>query len=161
MNNLEGFKQMTELEIKSHNYLTKGDIAKKCIPEDVTFDYALPQEWLDSFMELVGLTVNYSYNFVLATTFMLYSDERGFRQGIPWSACVEVDQKIKAHTGREDENPPNYMTMQNALEIVLELARDNMLTEEFGDDERLIKEAERQQTAINVVEDYFVNHFGN
>lgn len=157
MNDLSGFKQMTRTEIEVHSYLTKEKLAEKCIPEDVTYDTALPQEWLDAFVKRTG----FDYLFVLGTTFMLYSDARGFRQGIPWSACVEIDMAIRAFSVREDANSPEYMSIQDALEIVLELARDNMLTEEFGDDERLIKEAERQQIAVNVVEDYYMNHLGD
>lgn len=29
--------------------ITKGQLAKAVMPEDLTFDYALPQEWLNQF----------------------------------------------------------------------------------------------------------------
>jgi hypothetical protein len=29
--------------------MTKGELAKRVLPEDATFDYSLPQEWLNHF----------------------------------------------------------------------------------------------------------------
>ena len=49
-----------------------------------------------------------------------------------------------------------FMKVDEALEIVLELARGNMIEPE-EEDEALAKERERQQTAIDTLEDFAVN----
>ncbi len=45
------------------------------------------------------------------------------------------------------------MKLERAIEIVLELARDNII-----DDPDMIEETEKQTEAANVVEDFFVNN---
>lgn len=94
---LTGFTQFGKRDMGNW---TKEELAKQAIPEDVTFDYALPQHWLDAFVRWAGLRPE--YHFVLSTTFMLYSDKRGFRHGMPWSACKEVDNLIKLFTDRRN-----------------------------------------------------------
>lgn len=97
---LTGFKQFSKAEISAWGSMTKERLAKEAIPDDGTFDYALPQQWLDDFVRYAGLRPE--YHFVLGTTFMLYSDKRGFRYGMPWSACVEVQNLIEMY-GRYGE----------------------------------------------------------
>lgn len=53
--------------------------------EDTSFDYALPQQWLDKFVERSKLP----YDLVLSTTFWIYQPKA--RWGVPISACQEVD----------------------------------------------------------------------
>ena len=93
---LSGFVQYHKHEL---NGKTKEELAKQTIPPDVTFDYALPQQWLDDFVRWAGLRPE--YHFVLGTTFMLYSDKRGFRYGVPWSACKEVNSLIQLYQSGE------------------------------------------------------------
>lgn len=99
----DGFKQFSKAEILSWKTWNKEDLAKMAIPEDVTFDYALPHDWLMDFSNWAALrSTDYAYHFILGTTFMLYSDERGFRYGVPWSACDEINTLIELHQ-RKDE----------------------------------------------------------
>jgi len=54
------------------------------------------------------------------------------------------------------------MDISTAFEIVLELAQDNVLNpKDCMGAESLLKEAKRQQEAVNTVEDFFVNHLGD
>lgn len=73
--------------------LSKKQLADQAIPEDVTYDMALPQDWVDSFVHWAGLQKN--YHVVLSTTFMVYSQKRGFPYGFPWSACREIQDLIQ------------------------------------------------------------------
>ena len=45
------------------------------------------------------------------------------------------------------------MKLERAIEIVLELARDNVI-----EDSEMIEETKEQETACDVVEDFFVNN---
>src|SRR6056297_841933 len=81
---LSGIETIPMKRIKDSG-LTKEDIAKQCIPKDITFDYALPQPWLDAFSDYSS----YSYHEILGTTFTLYSDDRNIR-GFIFSACAEI-----------------------------------------------------------------------
>ena len=47
--------------------MTKEDLAKEFIPEDITYDYALPQEWLDKFVDWVTAkkVLTFSESFVI------------------------------------------------------------------------------------------------
>jgi len=50
------------------------------------------------------------------------------------------------------------MTVEDALEIVYDLALGNALDHKFlGDDHPLYKEAQRQQEALNTVHDFLLN----
>jgi hypothetical protein len=66
----------------------KGDLPILMGIADFTFDTAVPQNWLDDFVEQTGL----SYDMVLSTTFWLYHPDT--RWGVPISACEEVDSKF-------------------------------------------------------------------
>jgi len=55
---------------------------------DKTFDYALPQKWLEDF----STRNNISYESVRSTTFYVY-DENIF--GYPVSGCTEINDIIK------------------------------------------------------------------
>lgn len=50
----------------------------------------------------------------------------------------------------------NKMKLEQAIEIVLELARQNII-----DDPDMQEESEKQTEATNVVEDFFVNNVFN
>lgn len=74
--------------------LTKGEIfdhlssREKLFQDDaLTFDYALPQTWLDDFVKRSGL----EYHLVLGTTIWAYL---GTVQG-PVSCCIEVQRKLE------------------------------------------------------------------
>jgi len=54
-----------------------------------TFDYALPQQWLNDFSKYS----RFNYNFILATTFWNYD----FIMGYPISACTEINEEIKKY----------------------------------------------------------------
>ena len=53
----------------------------------------------------------------------------------------------------------NFMTVQEAIEIVLDLAVDNMISE-YETDEVLINERAEQQSAIDIITD-FVAHYNH
>lgn len=90
--------------------LKKSEIAKLCIPKEMTFDFALPQKMLDdvaNFCKKRGETVHskredgtwkplnsYTYDQILSTTFMIYP-KGSF--GLMWSACKEIDAIIKGY----------------------------------------------------------------
>lgn len=49
----------------------------------------------------------------------------------------------------------------DALDIVHQLASDNLLDEDYGDmDTTLLKQRIEQLRALNVIQDHIVNHFG-
>lgn len=77
---------------KNKRIQTKGDIAKVCIPKDITFDYALPQNWLDAFSSRPDVKERFTYNQILSTTFYLYPP--GINFGFAWSAIKEIDDLI-------------------------------------------------------------------
>ena len=47
------------------------------------------------------------------------------------------------------------MTVEQAIQIVLDLARQNIISPSFDPD--MISEAEKQAEAIDTIEDFFVN----
>ena len=54
-----------------------------------------------------------------------------------------------------------FMTIQDALDIVLDLARQNALDLDSALGEEQYQEAQRQKVAINTVEDFYANHLGD
>lgn len=82
-------KLYTKKELQS-SPRSKGDIFKEIMPEDLTFDYALPQKWVDSMqirmrqyqagVELV--------DWLIPTTVWTYP--KGSMMGCPQSCCKEV-----------------------------------------------------------------------
>lgn len=106
---MTNFKQYILEDLRNMN-VTKGELAKLAIPEDVTFDTALPQRWLDEFTDYVwrnSLLFNpeedrrFIYQLTLGTSFVIYSRERGFPYGLPWSACVEISDLIEKFMYRD------------------------------------------------------------
>jgi hypothetical protein len=77
--------KLAELEVANW---TKQKLFEK-MGLNVTIDYALPQQWLDSFVKTSGL----DYHLVLGTTFYAYSSELNMF-GVPISGCFEVNQKL-------------------------------------------------------------------
>lgn len=75
---------MTKRHLADKILLTKWEAEGRC-----AFDYALPQQWLDEFVEKTGL----DYGLVLSTTFWVYSKDSVF--GYPVSGCSEVNNKLK------------------------------------------------------------------
>lgn len=63
-------------------HLTKEDLFKDLT---CTFDYALPQNWLDHFC---AVNFHLPYPLVLSTTVWVYPENK------PLSACLEVQQAI-------------------------------------------------------------------
>jgi len=55
---------------------------------DGTFDYSLPQQWLNEQTKESEL----SYDLILSTTFWVYDKDQNF--GHPVSGCTEVQQEI-------------------------------------------------------------------
>ena len=53
------------------------------------------------------------------------------------------------------------MTIQEALQIVIELATQNVIPYEFNDQEGTNAEHERQTEAINLVEEMAANQYGD
>jgi hypothetical protein len=55
-----------------------------------------------------------------------------------------------------------FMDIATAFQIVLDLARQNIIDERDCDDnEILLQELERQVTACNIIEDLAVNEYGD
>ena len=82
-------------ETRKDGIQTKGDLAKAMKLEEKcrAFDYALPQNWLDSFVKKHP----FAYNAVLSTTFWVY--EKGCTFGRPVSGLEAVQKAIE-----EDRN---------------------------------------------------------
>ena len=66
--------------------LTKADLIKKAGLQDVTFDYSLPQGWLDHFSDIS----QFSYNEILSTTVWIYPENK------PFSVCLEIQNEIES-----------------------------------------------------------------
>jgi len=66
------------------NKITKEELANLIGLNEVTFDYALPQQWLDDFVD----RNNIPYETVRSTTFYVYDE---FIYGYPVSGCTEVE----------------------------------------------------------------------
>lgn len=80
-------KTFTLKEIQENEW-SKRDLAENMgLKESNSFDYALPQNWLDSFVGETGL----DYNLVRSTTFMVYSKNL-FGEIV--SGCFEVQEQI-------------------------------------------------------------------
>ena len=63
---------------------------------DITFDYALPQEWLDKFAD--WCIVNYpivTYHLIRSTTVWAYT--KGSLFGEPLTVCIEVDNALDTY----------------------------------------------------------------
>lgn len=60
-----------------------------------SFDYTLPQIWLDWFAKIVACSKpEITYNLISSTTFWCYSKSTGV-VGLPVSICIEVQKKIE------------------------------------------------------------------
>ncbi len=60
---------------------------------------------------------------------------------------------------QEIKTPDNFMSVEDAFELVIELARQNVISEgEVMQDEVILRPMQKkQQQACDIVEDYFVN----
>jgi hypothetical protein len=76
----ETYETLTNMNV------SKDDIFKEL---SITFDYALPQDWLDMLANLPGAP---SYDAILSTTVWGYPP--GNIMGIPITACIEVQAAI-------------------------------------------------------------------
>ena len=85
---MEKFKTFTIDELKSME-VDKLALAEKIGIDEYTFDYALPQNWLNAFVEKYNL----DYSIVQSTTFYAYDNENRF--GYPVSGCKEVQKLIE------------------------------------------------------------------
>lgn len=97
---------LQDLEMKD---ITKNELSDLMGLGDFTFDTALPQSWLDEFVEKnfdkvvfkkgdnstdSHLTPREFYSLVLSTTFWVYPEGSTF--GGPVSGCVEVAERLPA-----------------------------------------------------------------
>lgn len=86
-------KQYSISELESMN-VSKGEIFKELTNEGTTFDYALPQNWLD---ELANYCKKYiptvTYNMILSTVVWGYGEGDYF--GHPITCCKEVERAIQ------------------------------------------------------------------
>lgn len=80
--------ELLELRIKHHEWLTKKQLMIES-GLDVTYDPALPQQWLDSF----STKYNLDYDMVCSTTVYAYSEDCRF--GIPCSAYIPIQECIE------------------------------------------------------------------
>lgn len=81
---METIKRFTKAELETM-HISKGELSKLSGIDQHTFDFALPQNLLDSFVSQSGL----DYNFVLSTSFSLYNKDFEMI-----SACKEVQEHI-------------------------------------------------------------------
>ena len=77
--------------------IPEGLTKEEAFKELTTFDYALPQDWLDNFVEKSGL----NYDLVLSTTVWCY-DNSLFGQ--PATCSIEVYEKLL----ESRDTPPCY-----------------------------------------------------
>jgi hypothetical protein len=76
-------------------------------------------------------------------------------------SCEHIDAVREYLYPTEKDDMSNFMETGEALDIVWSLAKQNALDpEEVLGDGALKKEAERQQLALKVVEDFIANNFG-
>ena len=74
------------MEVLESLNVTKEQLFKEMT---ITFDYALPQDWLNALASLPGAP---SYNTIISTTVWAYPP--GLFAGIPVTCCIEVQQAI-------------------------------------------------------------------
>jgi hypothetical protein len=67
---------------------------------------------------------------------------------------ARTDAACEPHVGR---TKARFMPVADALQVVIDLARANVILEDHADTPVLMAERERQLTAIGVLEDYAVN----
>lgn len=86
------YRSFTRKELADGKFTTKGDLAREMglNRRDVEYDKALPQGWLDEFVERTGL----AYWLVTSTTFFVY-DMGSPAFGRPVSGCKEVQEEIE------------------------------------------------------------------
>lgn len=71
--------------------MTKGELAEGFLPEDLSFDYALPQGWLYELAEgaeIGGYTGNEAYSVLRSTVVWAYPKNNIF--GLPCPLCQET-----------------------------------------------------------------------
>ena len=78
----------------SRTHWTKRDLAKHIGLSGKTFDFALPQEWLNNFIKKTGL----DYHLVAGTTFSYYPDGYAFPTII--SGCTEVQEYLNTELNK-------------------------------------------------------------
>ncbi len=87
------FKSFSANEIKEMN-VTKAELAKEMgLVEDGNFDYALPQGWLDKFVDNycpAGMLRTRYYDLVRSTTFTLYVGGNVYYI----SGCIAIQEEI-------------------------------------------------------------------
>lgn len=96
---LSGLLTMSWDEMVKMGIVTKQDLAKKCIPKDITFDYALPLYFVDGMRGFFG--DRFDYRKFVFTSFALYSDGRNINCLI-WSACREQNNMIIKFINRKE-----------------------------------------------------------
>jgi hypothetical protein len=84
-------KPCLSLDYLMKNKMSKKELSEKIGIDHLSFDYALPQNWLNRFVAITKL----DYNLVLSTTFWVY--EIGSVFGKPISGCCEVQNKIDTY----------------------------------------------------------------
>lgn len=76
--------------------ITKGDLIKKCNLDKYTFDYALPQQWVN----LIVKEHNLDYHMFISTTVFVYTDFHN--HGIACSCCNEIQKVLDEVQNVED-----------------------------------------------------------
>jgi hypothetical protein len=88
---------------------------------------------------------------------------RGYRQWEieakdGWRAFMTAAQIEETFGVNPEKDNPDFMLHCDALELVLDLARQNALELKNCETEELQAEYHKQQVALDTVEDYIVNH---
>ncbi len=86
------FKELEAMQI------SKAKLAELIGLSDVTFDYALPQQWVDNQVKKVSnssIPDALIYSTLVSTTFWVYPKGIGF--GVPISGCTEIAESIRDH----------------------------------------------------------------
>ena len=95
------FYKAYPLEKLKEMRVSKRELVKMMLIEDITFDYALPQNWLDDFVDGAAMKIKFPrlsreevYSLVLSTTVWVYP--KGSTFGHPISGCTEIATSLPA-----------------------------------------------------------------
>jgi hypothetical protein len=94
------YKAYSLEKLRSMN-ISKRDLVSIMGIESETFDYALPQQWLDNFVDNLceisffeDMERGEIYSLVLSTTFWIYPKSLSFGGAI--SGCMEIAERLPA-----------------------------------------------------------------
>jgi len=92
-----------------------------------------------------------------------FSDEEIYRQALDSLEDYDFNKRAENYMKVEVDRTkptPGFMKLEDAIEIVTDLARQNIVEPDPGDED-LEAEAERQEIACGTVEDFFCNTVSN